>query len=109
MACFPPCQALTPHTAPHTHAQVLILDFDLHHGNGTADIFADDPSVLFIDTHEASSTYPPPFAPGDAEDMGEGPGRGATINVPLPREPLRDAVLCGAVLFCMGRKCRRLL
>ncbi|KAL4451208.1 hypothetical protein ABPG77_009280 [Micractinium sp. CCAP 211/92] len=69
----------------HGLAKVLILDFDLHHGNGTADIFADDPSVLFIDTHEASSTYPPPFAPGDAEDMGEGPGRGATINVPLPR------------------------
>ena len=71
---------------------MLILDFDLHHGNGTADIFADDPSVLFIDTHEASSTYPPPFAPGGAEDVGEGAGRGATINVPLPRERCRARV-----------------
>lgn len=65
---------------------MLILDFDLHHGNGTADIFADDSSVLFIDTHEASSIYPPPFAPAGAEDVGRGPGRGTTINVPLPRK-----------------------
>lgn len=68
----------------HGLAKVLILDFDLHHGNGTADIFADDSSVLFIDTHEAASIYPPPFAPAGAEDVGRGPGRGTTINVPLP-------------------------
>ncbi|PSC68285.1 Histone deacetylase 14 [Micractinium conductrix] len=69
----------------HGLAKVLILDFDLHHGNGTADIFAEDPSVLFIDTHEDSSIYPPPYAPAGAEDVGEGAGRGTTINVPLPR------------------------
>ncbi|KAL4422935.1 hypothetical protein ABPG75_009132 [Micractinium tetrahymenae] len=79
--------ALSARHAQRVHglAKVLILDFDLHHGNGTADIFASDPSVLFIDTHEASSVYPPPFAPAGAEDVGEGLGRGATINVPLPR------------------------
>ena len=69
----------------HGLERVLILDYDLHHGNGTAAIFAEDPSVLFVDTHEASSIYPPPYAGGAAEDVGEGPGRGATINVPLPR------------------------
>ena len=178
-----------PHTDTHarTHSQVLILDVDLHHGNGTAEIFAEDPSVLFIDTHEvradssflrcflscccccrrlgvvllppllggapalwrglccasmgpvgsvnltcnqsinpcvsvvasaptlpptactdyppprcprashpppihprclqASSIYPPPFAGAGVEDIGEGAGRGTTINIPLPREP----------------------
>jgi acetoin utilization deacetylase AcuC-like enzyme len=69
----------------HRLERVLILDFDLHHGNGTAAIFAKDPSVLFVDTHEAFSIYPPPYAGGAAEDVGEGPGRGATINIPLPR------------------------
>lgn len=66
--------------------QVCILDFDLHHGNGTAAIFSRDPSVLFVDIHEASSIYPPPHESGAAEDIGEGAGRGTTINVPLPRE-----------------------
>lgn len=69
----------------HGLGKVMILDFDLHHGNGTADIFANDPSVLFIDSHEASSIYPPPFAGGSVEDVGEGAGRGTTINIPMPR------------------------
>lgn len=45
--------------------------------------------MLFIDTHEASSIYPPPFAGGSVEDVGEGAGRGTTINIPMPREPQR--------------------
>ncbi|KAI7841178.1 hypothetical protein COHA_005144 [Chlorella ohadii] len=79
--------ALAARHAQRVHGleKVMILDFDLHHGNGTADIFADDPSVLFIDTHEASSIYPPPFAGGSVDDIGEGAGRGATINIPMPR------------------------
>lgn len=67
---------------------MLILDFDLHHGNGTAAIFAADPSVLFVDTHEEGSVYPsPPYAGAAADDVGEGAGAGTIINVPLPREP----------------------
>lgn len=77
----------------HGLAKVMILDFDLHHGNGTADIFASDPSVLFIDTHEASSIYPPPFSPAGAADVGEGAGRGTTINVPLPRHAGEACIL----------------
>ncbi len=42
--------------------------------------------MLFVDTHERSSIYPPPFLGGDATDVGEGRGHGATINVPLPSE-----------------------
>jgi acetoin utilization deacetylase AcuC-like enzyme len=41
---------------------------------------------LFIDMHERSSGYPPPFLGGSVEEVGEGKGRGATINIPLPRE-----------------------
>ncbi len=51
------------------------------------------PQVLFIDTHEASSIYPPPFAGGSVDDIGEGAGRGTTINIPMPRESRRGREL----------------
>ncbi len=60
--------------------RVLIVDFDVHHGNGTQDVFYSDPSVLFISTHQ-SPLYP--FT-GAAEETGAGPGRGYNINLPLP-------------------------
>ncbi len=61
--------------------RVLIVDWDAHHGNGTQDIFRADPEVLFFDTHRA-----PPFYPGSGrlEEIGDGLGEGATVNVPLP-------------------------
>jgi acetoin utilization deacetylase AcuC-like enzyme len=60
--------------------RVLIVDFDVHHGNGTQDVFYRDPSVLFFSTHQF------PFYPGTgaAYETGEGRAEGATINVPLP-------------------------
>ena len=59
----------------------------------SCDIFSDDPSVLVIDTHEATSVYPsPPFQSGAAGDVGEGAGTGATINIPLPRESWWEGV-----------------
>lgn len=60
--------------------KVLIFDYDVHHGNGTNDIFHDDPDVLFVSTHEDGS-YP---GTGKMTDIGQGEGEGATINVPLP-------------------------
>jgi len=60
--------------------RVLVLDWDVHHGNGTNDIFHADPSVLFISIHE-SPLYP---GTGPARDVGSGPGEGATINLPVP-------------------------
>lgn len=59
--------------------RVLIVDNDVHHGNGTQDAFYEDPSVLFVSTHQY------PFYPGTGavEEIGAGPGRGTTINMPL--------------------------
>ena len=64
----------------HLPVQVLIVDFDVHHGNGTQDIFYDDPSVLFIDIHE-QDVWP---GSGQIPETGSGEGKGYTINVPLP-------------------------
>lgn len=60
--------------------RVLIVDFDVHHGNGTQDIFYHDPSVLFFSTHQF------PYYPGtgDADEMGSEIAYGTTVNVPLP-------------------------
>jgi acetoin utilization deacetylase AcuC-like enzyme len=61
-------------------ARVAIVDWDVHHGNGTQDAFWDDPTVLYASTHQH------PFYPGTgaADEIGGGAGRGATVNVPLP-------------------------
>jgi acetoin utilization deacetylase AcuC-like enzyme len=60
--------------------RVAILDYDAHHGNGTAEIFASDPRVLYLSTHQYG-IYP---GTGPAEDVGEGEGRGFTVNIPFP-------------------------
>jgi acetoin utilization deacetylase AcuC-like enzyme len=59
---------------------LAILDFDLHHGNGTQDIFYNRSDVLYMSTHQ-SPLYP---GTGKLEETGEGPGIGATANFPLP-------------------------
>ncbi len=60
--------------------RVAILDWDVHHGNGTQDIFYGDGRVLYLSVHQS------PFYPGTGEagEVGEGEGRGFTVNVPLP-------------------------
>lgn len=60
--------------------RVLIVDWDVHHGNGTQDIFYQDGSVFFFSTHQ-SPWYP---GTGSAQETGEGPGKGTTLNCPLP-------------------------
>ena len=60
--------------------RVAIVDWDVHHGNGTQDIFYEDGSVLFFSTHQ-SPWYP---GTGAAAERGAGTGVGATINCPLP-------------------------
>ena len=64
----------------HRLDRVLIVDYDVHHGNGTEAMFYNDAAVMFISTHQY------PFYPGTGalDDIGQGPGRGATINIPLP-------------------------
>jgi acetoin utilization deacetylase AcuC-like enzyme len=63
----------------HGLERVAIVDWDVHHGNGTQEIFYADPSVLFFSTHQW------PFYPGSglASEKGEGAGLGTTINRPL--------------------------
>ena len=64
--------------------RVAILDIDYHHGNGTQDIFYDDPDVFFASIHADPATdYP--FYWGHADERGAGAGEGATLNIPLPR------------------------
>jgi len=61
--------------------RVAVLDFDVHHGNGTQEIFYADGSVLFVSLHQS------PLFPGTGEtsERGEGAGEGTTFNYPLPR------------------------
>ena len=60
--------------------RILIVDFDVHHGNGTQDTFYNDSSVLYFSTHQY------PFYPGSGrfDETGAGPGEGYTVNVSLP-------------------------
>ena len=64
----------------HDVERVAIVDYDVHHGNGTQDIFYDDPTVLYVSTHQ-SPLYP---GTGSIAETGRGGGRGYTVNVPLP-------------------------
>ena len=70
--------------AKHAQARglkkVLIVDWDVHHGNGTNDIFYSDPSVLYFSTHQ----YPHYPGTGRADEVGEDGAEGTTVNVPLP-------------------------
>ena len=60
-------------------ARIAIVDYDVHHGNGTQHMFEDDPAVLYVSTHQ----YPYYPGTGAAEEIGTGPGAGATVNLPL--------------------------
>jgi len=63
----------------HGLSRVLIVDWDVHHGNGTQHIFEDDPSVLFFSTHQ----FPHYPGTGRESERGRGAGEGYTINVPM--------------------------
>lgn len=67
------------HARANGAARVAIVDYDVHHGNGTQHIFDADPAVLYVSLHQF------PFYPGTgaAEEIGRGPGAGFTVNLPL--------------------------
>jgi len=67
------------HARANGAAKVAIVDYDVHHGNGTQHIFEDDPHVLYVSTHQF------PYYPGTgaASEVGRGAGAGFTVNVPL--------------------------
>ena len=73
----------------HNLDRVLIADWDVHHGNGTQDIFYQDGSVLFFSTHQS------PWYPGTGKEWetGEGPGKGTTMNAPFPAGAGRSEIL----------------
>ncbi|MFQ5681717.1 MAG: histone deacetylase [Candidatus Binatia bacterium] len=60
--------------------RILLMDWDVHHGNGTQDAFYQEPSLLYVSTHQY------PFYPGTGaiEEAGVGEGKGYTVNIPLP-------------------------
>ncbi len=61
--------------------RILIVDWDVHHGNGTQHLFEDDPGVLFFSTHQ----YPLFPGTGQFTETGRGRGEGYTVNLPLPK------------------------
>jgi acetoin utilization deacetylase AcuC-like enzyme len=65
----------------HGLKRILIVDWDVHHGNGTQDLFFEDGSVMYFSTHLS------PFYPGTGAETerGKGKGEGLMVNVPLPR------------------------
>jgi acetoin utilization deacetylase AcuC-like enzyme len=107
--------ALAAHYALDHHKmdRVAIIDWDLHHGNGTQNSFYEDPRVLFISTHQ----YPHYPGTGGIKEVGHGPGEGFTVNVPMAAgagdaeylavfkmlvEPLLDAFRPELVLVSAG-------
>lgn len=87
----------------HELSKILIVDWDVHHGNGTQDTFYDDPTVFYFSTHQY------PFYPGSgaADETGRGEGRGFTLNVPMPagrgdgeyRRAFEDKLVPAAMAF----------
>lgn len=75
--------------AQHDLNRVLIVDWDVHHGNGTQDVFWTDPQVGFFSLHRW------PFYPGSGRESetGAGPGQGATCNVPTAFGTRRESIL----------------
>lgn len=86
----------------HGVARVLVADFDVHHGNGTQDLFWDDGRVAYLSVHRY------PFYPGTgaADEEGTGRGRGAICNVPLP-EGSGDAAYAGGFSAALERMAAR--
>jgi acetoin utilization deacetylase AcuC-like enzyme len=74
--------AIAAHYARQKHLleRILIIDWDLHHGNGTQNSFYEDPQVLYFSTHQ----YPYYPGSGSVDEDGQGRGKGFTVNVPLP-------------------------
>jgi acetoin utilization deacetylase AcuC-like enzyme len=87
----------------HRIERVLVVDWDVHHGNGTQHLFEEDPSVLYFSVHQWP-LYP---GTGAATERGRGAGLGATVNCPIPAGSgdavflgtLRDSLVPAAELF----------
>ena len=83
--------AITARHLVHAGHRVAIVDWDVHHGNGTEEMFLADPSVLYLSFHQH------PFYPGtgDAHSVGIGDAAGLTVNVPVPAGTAGDVYRYG--------------
>jgi acetoin utilization deacetylase AcuC-like enzyme len=82
--------------------RVMIVDIDVHHGNGTQDIFEDDPDVLYLSTHQRGS-YP---NTGRMDETGVRKGEGTVVNIPLPSgagDPAFEQV-ADRIMLPLGRR-----
>ncbi|MBX3001558.1 MAG: histone deacetylase [Caldilineaceae bacterium] len=86
----------------HGIERVLIVDFDVHHGNGTQEIFYEDGSVLFFSIHQ----YPHYPGSGALDETGVDAGAGATVNIPFPADAGDDGYLA-ALRQILGPLARR--
>ncbi|KAI9067171.1 Arginase/deacetylase [Trametes sanguinea] len=75
----------------HNFRGIAILDVDYHHGNGTQEIFYEDPRVLYVSLH-ADGDYP--YFTGGADERGAAAGLGYNYNFPIPRKDGTDEVYC---------------
>ena len=80
--------------------KVLIVDWDVHHGNGTQDVFYEDETVMFLSTHQ-SPWYP---GTGSKEETGKGKGLGYTLNFPFPAGSGRKEIVEGAFGLDLPKK-----
>lgn len=83
----------------HGLRKIAIIDWDVHHGNGTEAIFLEDPDVLYVSLHE-QGIYP---YTGPATEHGKGPGEGFTLNLPLPFASGGTTALAAFDEFAMER------
>ncbi|GAA5844933.1 hypothetical protein JCM11251_007273 [Rhodosporidiobolus azoricus] len=71
--------------------KILILDWDVHHGNGTQRAFEHDADILYISLHRHGAGFYPGGDYGAMESVGSGAGRGFSVNIPFPNEGMGDA------------------
>lgn len=89
--CFYNNVAVAARYAQHAHGirRIAIVDIDVHHGNGTDDIFREDPDVMYVSTH-GWPLYP---GSGARDSFGSGAGYGTTLNIPMPAQSGDSAFL----------------
>jgi len=87
--CFYNNVAVAAAAALEVMPRVAIVDWDVHHGNGTQHIFEADDRVLYISLHRFGKNFFP--GTGAMDEVGEGPGRGTTVNIPWQQSGLGDS------------------
>ncbi|CAK7890694.1 histone deacetylase Hda1p [[Candida] anglica] len=76
---------------PETVRRIVIVDWDIHHGNGTQKSFYDDPRVLYVSLHRyENGKYYPGTKYGNSDQTGEGPGEGYSVNIPWRSAGMHD-------------------